>query len=205
MKASTPQRRRGRLQLLLLAALFASPMLLAYVLFYSDWRPEGSANHGELVQPPRLVADVGLTDLHGQRFALSSLRGKWLYVHFGPARCTSACAEGLYKTRQIIIAQEKNHERVQRLFVVIDGEVTDPTLEALRKEHPGLRVARPDAETLRALAREFTLPVGSPLDGRDRVYLLDPLGNLMLSYPADANPNGMRKDLARLLRVSRVG
>jgi cytochrome oxidase Cu insertion factor (SCO1/SenC/PrrC family) len=205
MTASPAKARRGRLQLLLLAALFASPMLLAYVLFYSDWRPERSANYGELVQPPRLVADVALTDLQGQRFALRSLRGKWLYVHFGSAQCAGACADALYKTRQVIIAQEKNYERVQRLFVVTDGEATDPTLAALLKEHPGLRVARPDAETLRALAREFSLPVGSPLENRDRVYLLDPLGNLMLSYPADANPNGMRKDLARLLRVSRVG
>ena len=55
------------------------------------------------------------------------------------------------------------------------------------------------------LARQFTLPAGSPLDDPDRIYVVDPLGNLMMSYPAGADPNGIRKDLARLLRVSRIG
>jgi hypothetical protein len=49
------------------------------------------------------------------------------------------------------------------------------------------------------------LPAGSPLDNLNRVYLVDPLGNFMMSYPADADPTGMRKDLARLLRISQIG
>jgi hypothetical protein len=60
-------------------------------------------------------------------------------------------------------------------------------------------------EAFDALAREFTLPAGSPLDNLNRIYLVDPLGNFMMSYPADADPTGMRKDLARLLRISQIG
>jgi hypothetical protein len=46
---------------------------------------------------------------------------------------------------------------------------------------------------------------GTALDAPGRVYLIDPIGNLVLSYAPDADPSGMRKDLARLLRLSQVG
>lgn len=196
--------RRGRYTLVLLAIIAAAPVIFAYVLFYSDWRSDRAANYGELVQPPRILRDIELVDLSGKAFKLSSLRGKWLYVYFGPARCREPCQNNLYKTRQVITAQEKNMDRVQRLFVVTDSDALGELRDTV-KDHPGLHVARPDAEALRSLARDFIVPAGSPLAGLERVYLVDPLGNLMMSYPADADPTGMRKDLARLLRASRVG
>lgn len=73
------------------------------------------------------------------------------------------------------------------------------------KDYPGMRIVTGPAEAVDALARQFVLPAGSPLDNLNRVYLMDPLGNFMMSYPADADPTGMRKDLARLLRISQIG
>lgn len=196
--------RRGRFKLVLLATIAAAPLVLAYVLFYAGWRPASSANYGELVQPPRLLRDVELIDLDGKAFKLSSLRGKWLYVYFGSSRCGERCLNNLHKTRQVILAQEKNVDRVQRLFVLTDVDALSELPDKL-KEHRGLRLARPGAEALQVLARDFTVPAGAPQAGLERIYLVDPLGNLMMSYPAEADPTGMRKDLARLLRVSRVG
>jgi len=46
---------------------------------------------------------------------------------------------------------------------------------------------------------------GAAPDAAGRSYLVDPLGNLMMSYPADAAPKGMLKDLKRLLRLSHIG
>ena len=196
--------RRGRLKLVLLATTVAAPLVLAYALFYSGWRPASYANHGELVQPPRLLRDVEFVDLDGKAFKLSSLRGKWLYVYFGSSRCGERCLNNLHKTRQVIIAQEKNMDRVQRLFVLTDADALGALPDKL-KDHRGLYLARAAAAALQAMARDFTVPAGDPRAGLERVYLVDPLGNLMMSYPAEADPSGMRKDLARLLRVSRVG
>jgi cytochrome oxidase Cu insertion factor (SCO1/SenC/PrrC family) len=145
-----------------------------------------------------------LTDLNGRQYQLSSLRGKWLYVYFGSARCAQHCQDVLYKTRQVILAQDKHQDRVQRLLVLTDAEGLADLASKLA-EHPGLWVARPDAKVLDAFARDFHAAAGGALAGQDRVYLLDPLGNLMMSYAADADATGLRKDLARLLRVSRVG
>lgn len=191
--------KRGRLKLVVLGAVAAAPLILAYALFFSGWRPPSYANYGELVQPPRSLSDAELVDLDGKAFKLSSLRGKWLYVYFGSSDCGERCLSILHKIRQVIIAQEKHMDRVQRLFVLTDGGTPAALADRFRGDR-GLYLVRPAPAALPTLVREFAVPAGS-----DRIYLVDPLGNLMMSYPAEADPTGMRKDLARLLRVSRVG
>ncbi len=195
---------RTRRRLLLLAALFALPVIASYALYLGGWRPVSTGNHGELLQPARPLADAALVLLDGKPMRFSELRGKWTLVTFSPAECLKPCERNLTNMRQVIAAQGKDAERVQSVLVVTDGKALDWLRYAV-KDYPGMRVITGPADSVAALAREFTLPAGSPLDNLNRVYLVDPLGNLMMSYPADADPTGMRKDLARLLRVSRIG
>jgi cytochrome oxidase Cu insertion factor (SCO1/SenC/PrrC family) len=194
----------SRRKLLLIAALFALPMLVAYALYYSGWRPEAVHPHGELVQPARPVADAALVLLDGKPMRFSELRGKWTLVTFSAAECLSPCERNLVKMRQVIAAQGKEAERVQSILIVKDAKMRD-WLNYAVKDYPGMRVVAGPADAVTALAREFTLPAGSPLDNLNRIYVVDPLGNFMMSYPADADPTGMRKDLAKLLRVSQIG
>lgn len=191
-------------KLLWLALLFALPMLAAYALYYSGWRPETVHPHGELVQPPHPVADVALVLLDGKPIRFSALRGKWTLVTFSAAECLKPCERNLYKMRQVIEAQGKEAERVQSVLVVTDGRALDWLRYAIQ-DYPGTRVITGPPDSVTEMARQFTLPAGGPLDNPNRVYLVDPLGNLMMSYPADADPTGMRKDLARLLRLSQIG
>ena len=194
----------ARRKLLLLAALFVLPMLVAYALYYSGWRPETVHPHGELVQPARPVADAALVLLDGKPIRFSELRGKWTLVTFSAAECLKPCERNLTKMRQVIAAQGKEANRLQSVLVVTDGKALDWLRYAIQ-DYPGMRAVVGPPEAVDALAREFTLPAGGPLDNLNRVYLMDPLGNFMMSYPADADPTGMRKDLARLLRISQIG
>lgn len=198
------RRSASRRKILLLAALFALPVIVAYALYFSGWRPAATGNHGELVQPVRPVADVALNRLDGGPMRFSELHGKWTLLTFSAAECLKPCERNLYNMRQVIVAQGDKAGRVQSLLVVTDLKA----LELLRyavKDYPGMRVIVGPPEAVAELARQFTLPAASPLDNLNRIYLVDPLGNFMMSYPADADPNGIRKDLARLLRASRVG
>lgn len=190
--------------IILLVALFALPLILAYSLYWYGWRPGGTINHGELVQPARPIADATLRTLEGRDIRFHDLRRKWVLVYFGSSQCGEACERNLYKMRQVRLAQGKDADRILRVFLVTDTHTLD-RLRPKLAQYPGMQVITGPAENVKTLAQQFALPAGSPLDGLERIYVVDPLGNLMMSYPAGADASGVRKDLVRLLKVSQIG
>jgi hypothetical protein len=201
MKATA--RTRGRWQLLALVALFGSTVAAAYILVAIGWHPTSTKNYGELVQPARPLSEVTLIDISGARVA-NVLRGKWSLVYFGSLQCPPPCTEALYKMRQLEAAQGREAHRVRRVMIVTDaGSAT--ILSGKLKDYVGTTVYVGPAPAVRELALQFTLPVGSPLDGLHRLYVVDPLGNFMMSYPADADLRRINKDIGVLLRTSQVG
>ena len=109
--------------------------------------------------------------------------------------CDGACREKLFKIRQIRLMQGKDMDRIERVWLVSDGVPPDPELSRL---HQGARLLDARGKDLRQILPAQDRP-------RDFIYVIDPLGNLMMRYPRDADPNGMKKDFVRLLKVSRVG
>lgn len=194
----------GRRRLLLLAALFMLPVLVAYGLYYGGWRPSSTANHGELLQPVRPVKDATLTLLSGESIRFSLWHGKWILLLFSTAECLKPCERNLNNIRQIIAAQGKEAHRVRGVLVVTDGKALDWLRYAIM-DYPDMQVVIGSQTAVNSLAQQFVLPAGSPLDNLNRVYLVDPSGNFMMSYPPDADPTGINKDLKRLLRVSQIG
>lgn len=198
------QATKNRLVLIVLAFVLVIPMASAYVLYAVGWRPSSTVNHGELVAPARLITDVRLRTRNDGEFDVKDVHGKWTFVYFGPAECRGECERSLYKMRQVRLAQGRHAERVERIFVVL-GEPAVDDLADTTKDYPGMVVVTGSRENIAVLAEQFALPAGTPLDGLGRIYLMDPLGRLMMSYPLGADPSGMRKDLQRLLKVSRIG
>jgi len=191
---------RDKIQVLLLLGLFLLPIVAA--IWY---RPSATMNSGELVVPARPLAEATLRTLAGEPFPTGRLGSKWSLVYFGTATCGQPCVDNLYKMRQVRLAQGKELSRVQYVYVVMDGPLDEATIQGTMSQHPDALVLTGDQDAIDAWVRQFTIEAGSPRDGLDRIYVVDPLGNLMMSYPADADPSGMRKDLARLLKVSRIG
>lgn len=182
-----------RRKFLLLIAVFVVPVVAAY-LAYFGWRPAGHTNYGELITVTPLQQTAGT--LHdGTPLDLNALQGKWVMVHLGPAACDAHCAQQLYLMRQTRIAQGKAQSRIERLWVLSDDDAADPALLA---DHPGLQVWRP-AEA--AFIEQFPA-VG---ERAHHIYLVDPLGNLMLRFPAEPDPKRIMKDLKLLLKASQIG
>jgi hypothetical protein len=199
-----PRPAGGRWKFLALAALFALPTVAATLLYHLGWRPQGTVNTGELVEPARPI-DVGtLVDLAGRPLAPPLLQGKWTMLYFGPSDCGTVCDRMLYTMRQVHSAQGKEAHRIERVFVATDAGALD-WLRFTVKNYPEMRVAAGPSDAVRDLARQFALPAGSPLDGLNRLYVVDPLGNFMMSYPADVDPSAMRKDFVKLLKLSQIG
>ena len=188
-------RSRVRLVLVLLLLVFTFPMVAAFL-----WRPTGFVNHGELVQPPRPITDVTLQTLQGREFRFTELQSRWALIYFGGEGCDDACDRTLHNTNQARLAQGKNLSRVNSVLI-LPKSVSKTDVDQMTRRYPGLLTLTGTPQALGTLMSQFAPDAGVP----DRVYVVDPLGNLMMSYPADADPTDIKKDLMRLLRVSQVG
>ncbi|MEO8133552.1 MAG: hypothetical protein ABI831_06230 [Betaproteobacteria bacterium] len=177
--------------LYLIALMCLAPIVGSFALYY--WMPPSrQINYGTLIAP-RPLPDATLHGLDGKALALRDLRGKWLLVSIDAAPCEAPCAARLYATRQARTMQGKERERVNRLWLVTGDGAPPPELQAA---HPDLLIARADPALLAAL------PVA---ETGAAIYLVDPLGNLMLRYPAEPDIKRLHKDIARLLYASRIG
>lgn len=179
---------------ILLAVVFFGPFFAAVALYFyggDRFRPAGSTAHGILIAEPRSLP-AGAGTLAGNPTA--RFDGKWsiIYVHRGS--CGTDCTDSLYRTRQVRRALGKENTRVQRFWVAAGS---DPGL--LSREHPDLVVVG-DGDP--ALAKVLA-SLGEFQDGD--VFLADPLGNVMMRFPAGSSMNDMHKDLTLLLKASQIG
>jgi hypothetical protein len=191
-----PRKPRSTFTLWLILAVCLAPIIGSTALYYLA-PPKSRMNYGELISPG-VLPDITLAGLDGKPVALGSLRGKWTMVHVDEAGCATDCRDKLYKMRQVRLTQGKNMDRVQRLWVVSDDAAVDP---GLLGEYAGTIIVRADPGNTKLLA---SLPPSSPETLRGHIWLVDPLGNVMLRFPPAADPSRMKTDLTRVLRVSRV-
>jgi cytochrome oxidase Cu insertion factor (SCO1/SenC/PrrC family) len=182
-----------RAKMLLVAGLFALPIAASYIA-YQLVEPKATANHGELLLPPALVTTHPFerTDAAGE-FRFEALRGKWLMVASDTGACPAACQEKLVTMRQARLALGRDAGRVERIFVADDLTALDSSLAGA---FPGMHLVR--------TPKGLSLPVGATND-RAHVYLVDPLGNVMMRWPARAEGKRILQDLKRLLKASQVG
>lgn len=190
---------RGRRTLVGIAALFFVPLALSFWLYYSGgWRPSGSTNHGELITPARPLPEVAFTLPDGTTSARADLlRGKWTLLYLGGGGCTEDCRKALWTMRQTRQLLAEEIDRVQRVFIVRSDCCN---MDFLGKEHPGLEVVKADDPSTRDFFALF--PATDPTHS---IYVVDPLGNLMMRFDARENPKGLLSDMKKLLKLSHIG
>jgi hypothetical protein len=160
---------------------FLLPVGASWLIWWLDLAPGTTGNYGTLL-PPRPVALA----------PLAALKGKWVLVQFDGGACDARCERKLYFMRQVRRAQGREMQRIERLWLVTDA-------------------AQPRAEVLAAIEGTVVAPAPSGVDFpaetavTDHLYLVDPLGNLMMRFPRDPDPARVIKDLKQLLRASSFG
>ena len=187
----------GRWKLLAVLAVCASPLIFSYLTYYVI-KPSGRTNYGTLIDPrAHPVPPLGTTDLQGKPVALEAWKGKWIMLQAAPGDCQQACKEQLVKIRQLRLMQGKGMERIERVWLVTDNAPLDIEL---MKVIDGARFLRVKPEAVKAW-----LPVEPGSDVTDHLFLIDPLGNLMMRFPKNAEPNKVTRDIGKLLKASGVG
>ena len=208
--------RRQRRMLIGVALMFFAPLALAFYLYYgTGWHPGGRVNAGELIVPARPLPELALPLVAGASSSTNAvaatgavgdaqtnprfLKGKWTLLYLQKGRCDDECRKHLYDTRQVRLALDREMPRVQRVFI---GDADCCDLPELKQAHPDLIVIRESPADAALLA---LLPMREGALNSHRIYLVDPLGNVMMFYASDARPKGMLEDMKRLLRLSSIG
>jgi hypothetical protein len=211
MSEVTSARARNLRTVGVLAALYLAPLALAFFAYYgTGWRPARHVNHGALITPPRplpsltlplvVAADAASHEATARGNASApelTLRGVWTLVYVGDGSCDADCERALLVMRQTRLGLNYNMSRVARLFLVSGACCERAATAAL---DPGLAVVDATGAAGTTLLQLF------PAAGREHaVFVVDPLGNLMMSYDARTNPHGLLEDLEKLLRLSHIG
>lgn len=191
------QRTQGRWKLLAVVAVCAAPMIASYFTYYVI-KPQGRTNYGTLLDPRNFpMPALGTTSLDGKPVALDAYKGKWVMLQINDGDCQDVCKKKLYDMRQLRVAQGKEMERVERVWLITDSQPLDTVV---MREYDGTRLLRVKPEVLKTW---LPLEAGTTLS--DHIYMIDPLGNLMMRFPKDADANKIKKDLAKLLKASSIG
>ena len=189
----------GRWKLLAVVAVCAFPIIASYVTYYII-KPTGRNNYGALIDPsqhPIPEAKLQVTELDGKPSPLEQFKGKWVMLQTGPSDCQQACKQQLFAMQQLRLTQGKEMERIERVWLITDPQPIDTMV---MREYDGTNMLRVNGDAIRAW-----LPVepGGKID--DHLYLIDPLGHLMMRFPKSADPTKVKKDLAKLLKASAIG
>jgi len=188
--------RTGRWKMICVMLVCAAPVVASYFTYYVV-RPQGQAAYGQLLQPQRPLPAVAATDRAGAAVDLRSLKGQWLLLSVAGAACDPLCEQQLYLVRQLRESLGREKGRVDRVWLIDDAA---PVPERLAQGTAGATVLRVPPAELAAW-----LP---PADGHrlaEHIFVVDPLGNLMMRFPARMDAAGAaraRRDLERLLRAA---
>lgn len=194
----TNRQSSGRWKLFAIIGVCAFPLVASYFTYYVI-KPQARTNYGDFIDyvTHPIPADLNTTTLDGTPLALKALEGKWIMLTVDGGACAEACSKKLYDTRQLRVAQGRERDRIERVWLITDKV---PLETLLIREFDSTVMLRAQAD---AVAK--WLPAETGATAADHIYLIDPLGRLMMRFPKDSDPNLIKKDLGKLLKASSIG
>lgn len=190
------EKKGGRKILLMLGVIFVLPFTIAATLHLLNLKPSGHS-YGNLIQPPKALSFNNLNDAQGQEIKPEQWLKKWSLVTIDSTNCADACQAKMHLLKQLNTSLNKDAHRLQRV-IIMPTEKNPEIISQLKNKYPDLLIiAGTDPTTVR-FSESFNAAGGY-------LYLIDPLGNLMMSYPENAEAKGLRSDLLRLLKNSWAG
>jgi hypothetical protein len=176
----------------LLALVLLAPFVASYTLFFWNVRPD-TVNYGELLEVKPLTSSAS-NEIDNTIFRMRDLRGKWVLMSVDSGKCDAQCQKKLYYMRQVRTVQNTEMDRVERLWLIDDGEKPSP--EIVNDFKGTWIINAKDSDLLKAIPAKVSQ--------HDHIYVIDPIANLMMRFPKDPDPAKMAKDIKRLLKVSQL-
>ncbi|CAM3644187.1 SCO family protein [Castellaniella denitrificans] len=201
---TAPARTRSIRPLVAILLVSLAPMVLALLAYYVPslgLRPDTRTRYGQLIEPQRPIpGDLALRDEQGRPYDLNRLKGQWLLISAGPGACPESCVRGLFVLRNSHASQGKEVDRLERVWFITDDA---PAAPVVGEAYAGTHVLRADPARLAAwLAPDAADPAAALAQG---LWIVDPLGHLMMRFPDATQPEAVRDDIRTLLKNSRIG
>lgn len=206
--------------LALLAVIFIGPIIVAWAMHSAQSFVPESISNGHLIQSPLQLQNLTLNNSQGQQITLKDFDHDWVMLYINPNNaCDKSCEDMLYKMRQVHKSLGKNSMRIKRVVMTLwsqaqpqinKPQVENPQVEKadkldqlIQNKYQGtMHVKVNNLELMKFLQ---PLPSHKLALKQGYLYLMDPLGNVMMSYPLSEKPRGIYSDLKRLLKASRIG
>ncbi|MDH5444350.1 MAG: SCO family protein [Gammaproteobacteria bacterium] len=190
--------------IILLVMSFAIPIIAAYVVFFNMGEVTKTRNYGELITPARPLETLNLQTLKGQDFGFEALKGKWHLVYIGKGQCNDICQERLSTMHQTRMGQGSAMSRVRLVYIALGG-IDSAVANNLTKSYSRLSVLSAKGQDQNKTIKLFQSDANTMIRDDHLIFIIDPLGNLMMRYKKDVRLIGIIKDLEHLLKVSRIG
>ena len=190
--------------IILLLLAFIVPVLMAYLVYVNMGDVSKTRNNGELVIPPRPLESFSLQNESGQAFGFEQLKGNWNLVYIGNGKCAETCRDRLSIMHQSRIAQGKAMSRVGLIYIALDKNEA-ANAGSLKKEFARLTVLTGGQDDITKTLKLFETDAAINIKDGNLIFMLDPLGNLMMRYKKDVRLIGIIKDMEHLLKVSQIG
>jgi cytochrome oxidase Cu insertion factor (SCO1/SenC/PrrC family) len=192
------QQQKGRMIFVLMLIFFIVPIIVVIAMYKLNWKPSGESL-GDLINPPReMVTPASSVNQTDQEILPTIWKEKWSMVYVAEA-CEEACYAKLKDMRQLHVSLYKDIARAQRVLITNTKQ-----LDKVKDDFPGMLIINEPEDAVNALIKQFKVDSFNPAMA-DRLYLVDPLGFLMMRYQSDAPPKAVLKDLKRLLKTSWAG
>ena len=197
-----PDPKSGKKLILIVFLICFVPFFLAAAAYFNGFF-KSKNNYGVLIEPQTEVPTaLTAVRLGGEKFDIAQLKGKWILFQVAASDCKEACQQMMFYQRQIRTSTGKEKARLERVVFLIDDA---PVETMLLRQFEGVHFVRISQAQLAGWLPVATERQADPVAIQEHVFLADPLGHVMMRFPANPDPAKMRKDISKLLWASRIG
>ncbi|QWF70411.1 hypothetical protein KEF85_13870 [Methylomonas paludis] len=195
------QLKKNRILIIVIFAMSIIPFLIAWYLAKNPAALRLGASNGDLITPPLPIA---ISEFSGydpfSAEKINELQGHWVLVNLVPNnQCGPVCEDALYKSRQLSLMLGKDIPRIRRAAIVM-AKNAQPVFSADWQTDGRLLKVEISSE----LSAKLQAIAGQSIT-EGMLFIMDPLGNLMMKYPVGYDPYKVRNDLSKLLKISQIG
>lgn len=184
----------------LLILTFIAPIGAAYWL-YNIGGTEQTVNRGEFVKTGVQLMDLNLLTMDGKKVTEDDVYGHWHMMYFIGADCEGECEETVYTMRQIRTTFHKESPRITNVLIHFEKDLNGQFKEKIKTHYANF-------ERYFAQREDFNRALGyeeNELTDKNIIFVVDPIGNVILKYTKDKTAKDIMHDIKRLLKASQIG